>query len=189
MDDVIGKESMKVLLTHGTHLTSISAGAMCPGTSVATKQCKWKELTLSSVAHSSVEHLAYLPLHSVTKLTLGYTKAYGLGVIELPLLSVSPRRMPALVRQAATNLAACPAWKNKPSEDIHIWGDPRANHTRLRKRFTPQQLMQLLEALTPLSGSHLRELSVCIEGITVKLGQAEMQVGDWNPRGKGRVFL
>jgi hypothetical protein len=97
-DDLLYREALEVILTHGTNITSISAGAMCPGTKVSGRQspnysmanraCRWEEVTLTSQEYSSVEHLAFLPLGKVMDLTLGHTKEYGLGLIELPLLEV-----------------------------------------------------------------------------------------------------
>jgi hypothetical protein len=91
---------------------------------------------------------------------------------------VSTRRIPSLVKQAATNLAATPAWKKDPPSVISIWGDPSANTSQLDKRFTPPQRVQLFEALEPLAGPHVKEVSVCIEGIRTRLGEPEMKVSD-----------
>jgi hypothetical protein len=130
--------------------------------------------------HPTVLHLANLPLKGVT--SLEYSEAYWgatprLGTLQLPLYSRQVEDMPRLLHQAATNLAACPAWKAEPQGTISLEGDPTDTHPSAHNTvyFPDHQCIQLLQSLAPLGGPHVRVFKGNIWGAQFRWGRAEVQ--------------
>jgi hypothetical protein len=82
-----------------------------------------------------------------------------LGVLMLPYERVASDELPQLVQRAASNLAGCPAWRMKPEPWIALIRRASAEQSS----FSPQQRVQLLQALAPLGGPHVTgfELGLC----------------------------
>jgi hypothetical protein len=111
----------------------------------------------------SILHFAHLPLKNVKVISMKlrwYNTAdawysdkrfsHSLKHLTVP-LGVSEQmpleRLSSLLHKAATNLAACPAWKEAPADTITITGEL-------------SQHPHLLSALAPLGGPHIKELNV-----------------------------
>jgi hypothetical protein len=92
----------------------------------------------------------------------------GSRFVSLPLQAdeVAPQDLPALLRQAATNLAGCPAWRaSQPKPPVELF-------TTSGSEFDSNTRIQLLCALTPVMDG-VTIVYICMEGF--KLGGAEVQ--------------
>jgi hypothetical protein len=170
----VSPDALEVLLTHGTSITSLGAEFLETEVSLADRPCSWKYLFLESECYPSVLHLAHLPLRGVTFLRSQGT-CLDLATLQLPLCTMAAEDMPWLLHQAATNLAACPAWKAAPLDSIDLEGDPRQYWDQDTVIFSAQERIQLLEALAPLGGPHVTKFAGDIQGTWFEWGRAEVQ--------------
>jgi Leucine-rich repeat (LRR) protein len=169
----IQQDTVDVLLAHGTSITSLSAYRIQPSTSIADRQVSWRKLVLTDEDHPTVQHLANLPLQSLTSLQLSVDPDVRLGLLELPTSSVPAADLPGLLLQATTNLAKCPAWRSKPDPWLML-RDDSVDEPPADASFTPEQRLQLFQALAPLGGPHVRIFALYIEGFDMELGRAEV---------------
>jgi hypothetical protein len=161
----ISHASLEVLLEHGTYITSLTAWAIETETSVANRQCSWRWLALLSDHYPSVLHLAHLPLRTVTALSLG--AGSNLGTLQLPSSLESPTAaLPSLLRHAAANLAACPAWTAQAQRATLSLTCTVFIRTGLETlhAFSDQGRVQLLEALAPLVAPQIQALELSMQG-------------------------
>jgi hypothetical protein len=102
--------------------------------------------------------LAHLPLRTVETFSTRHFSFSQLAIIELPLMTEATEEVLMLLRQAASNLAGCPAWKKQPASDVYLRGDTRWDD---RSDYDDvidepdinfEQRIQLMEALAPLAG-------------------------------------
>jgi hypothetical protein len=56
-----------------------------------------------------------------------------------------------------------------------LWGDPSVSDTEDAIEFSPQQRIQLLEALAPLGGTHVSSFAGCIKDAEFEWGRAEVE--------------
>jgi hypothetical protein len=166
--DEVPEDVLDVLLTHGTNITSLDTFTITPTTSFAHRPCRWERLGLRFDKGPSLLQLAYLPLHSVTDLDVPDERA---GFV-LPLVSVPADQLPSLLRQAASNLAGCPAWQADPESSIALWSSETPPEKVV---LTPHQRIQLLEALAPLGGPHIEEFEAHVHDAVFKWGRPEVQ--------------
>jgi broad specificity phosphatase PhoE len=170
----LAPDAVVVLLTHGTTITTLTAHVFETTASLADKPCSWKCLQLQG-DYPTVLHLANLPLKGLSSLQWATQWATGLATLELPLATVPAEDLPHLLQRAATNLAACPAWKAQPRGYISLEGDPSDYNTANIIDFSPQQRIQLVQALAPLGGPHVRTFVGSIRGAEFEWGRAEVE--------------
>jgi hypothetical protein len=165
----ISHDELEVLLTYGTNITTLSVYAFRTDVSFADRQCSWKCLHTSQY-YPTVLHWAVLPLKRVKELN----NNCDLGTLHLPLPTVEPDQLATILRQATTNLAACPAWQADPASILALYAYP--SDTPLETLvFTPAQRIQLLEALAPLGGPHISRLTARIMDAVFQWGRPELQ--------------
>jgi hypothetical protein len=169
-------EKLEVLLTHGTNITSLTCAQAETATSFAGRSCKWQLLHICWCERSTVQLLAHLPLRTVQQLSFDdVMDSQCLGRLSLPINSMpAAHQLPIILRKATTNLAACPAWQSCPDPCISLLGDRGRGQDDIIV-FDTQQRIQLLEALAPLGGTHVREFKADIRGTDFQWGQAEVQ--------------
>jgi hypothetical protein len=168
----VSQDALEVLLTHGTKITSLKALALITETSFADRQCSWRRLKLvGDECYATVLHWADLPLKGVEVLENGVE---SLGTLQLPLSSVEPDQLATVLRRATTNLAACPAWQAAPDSKIALHEDPAEPHVH-PIFFFPQQRIQLLEALAPLGGPHVRTFQASVQDAVFQWGCPELK--------------
>jgi hypothetical protein len=159
----IDQDGLDTLLAHGTNITQLTLSSSSRLTaSRAHVPCSWKVLKLTE---PSLQQLAYLPLNSVQELAAGSSG----NTLRLHLNSAIPApQLLSLLSQATTNLAACPACNTQPQ---------RFTGFQLAGTFptlTPQQRVQLFEALAPLRVLQLERLSIATnEGLELGLPEVE----------------
>jgi hypothetical protein len=151
-----------LLLDHGTHITTLTVAAFELTASRAGRDCSWHTIDFFSTAASpevapSLLQFAYLPLRGVQAITNNMDRLNHVEVSlatsnQMPLAQLS-----SLLHQAATNLAACPAWQTQPISTITITGPLDESE-------------QLLTALKPLGGPHAKELIIHPGSRAVDLG-------------------
>jgi hypothetical protein len=123
----VSQEVLDVLLAYGGQVRSLTAGELPTESSMVGQHWGITDLRLFTPAAANLHHLAQLPLHTVTTLQFSRTADYGLGFLELPWGMEEGEGMdgmPELLRQAAINLAACPAWRRAPASKLALFGDP-----------------------------------------------------------------
>jgi hypothetical protein len=108
----------------------------------------------------------------VTQLTIGSPDSPPR--LKLPVGEVPDAQLPAILRQAATNLASCPAWQAGFRGGVSLQGEP-GSARRPRLTFDGQQRVQLVAALAPLGGPAVKQVEVSINGATLCWGRAEVQ--------------
>jgi hypothetical protein len=140
--------------------------------SLADVQCPWHRLCLTAESedYSNVLHLAYLPIKRVQELE----SHSSLWELQLPVGSVPNSQLAGVLHQATTNLSGSSLWKKEGTAQVHIWCDP-ANSPLSVASLTPQERVQVLEALAPLGSPHLVFLDLHLKGIGFVLGRAELQ--------------
>jgi hypothetical protein len=151
----ISQEGLDALLQHGTAIASFAAYTVKPTESRASTPCSWKKLRLQAYIPSA-EVAAYLPLGSVEQLQ-GFA---GLSMKSLP----AGADVFALLQQAASNLAACPAWRQSPPDTFELLGcEEYMSGCRLFRRLAPLLPLQLRTFRTdlqcPLGGVDVRALA------------------------------
>jgi hypothetical protein len=176
----LSPDVVEVLLTHGTSITSLSAESLDTDVSLADRPCSWKCLKGLSDLNPTVLTLANLPLGGLTSLEFSYANwgsPLDLATLQLPMDSRDVEDMLRLLRQAAINIAACPAWSAAPPDHITLEGDPGAAQYEDQSAvmFSAQQRIQLLESLTPLGGPHVTEFVCNIWNTCVRWGRPEVQ--------------
>jgi hypothetical protein len=166
------EDDVEVLLTYGTKITTLKAFMIGTDTSFAGRQCSWKSLTLAGDdSYPTVLNWANLPLKGVEELdhVLG-----SLGVLQLPLSRVEPDQLATVLRQATTNLAGCPAWQADPGSFIALHDDPSGLSPE-PITFSAQQRIQLLEALAPVGGPHVKRFEATVQDAVFEWGRPELQ--------------
>jgi hypothetical protein len=166
-------EGLEVLLTHGSNITSLNLSSFFElQSSFAERACRWQTLRLR-LADALV--LARLPLRTVTQLTIGSPNSPL--ELDLPLETMPAEQLPLILRQAATNLASCPAWQAGSKSKISLEGDPGPipKPQDTLTVFGGQQRIQLFEALAPLGGPAVKQVEVSIRGATFQWGRPEVQ--------------
>jgi hypothetical protein len=172
----ISQDVLEVILTHGTRITKLRAFTIQSDVSFADRPCSWRSLGVAGVEHyASVLHWAHLPLKGLTKLEIR-DEAHdgGLGSFQIPLSSIDLNQLPQKLREATTNLAACPAWQANPDSCIALDGDPADSYEDVHI-FSDQQRIQLLEALAPVGGPHVERFRAAMPGAAFEWGRAELQ--------------
>jgi hypothetical protein len=174
---VLNDQGLEAVLTHGPDITSLTLGSIRAEHSFADKVCKWERLCVTgkvdySHVQPSVLLLAGLPLRTVTDLV--FWGARGLSDLQLPLSRVPAAQLPVILRQAATNLASCPAWQAGSKGRVSLKGDPWLALDNPAV-FDGQQHIQLIEALTPLGGPAVKQVEVSINGAIFQWGPPEVQ--------------
>jgi hypothetical protein len=165
-------EGLEVLLTHGSNITSLNLSSFELQSSFAERACRWKTVKLG-LADALV--LARLPLRTVTQLTIGSPNSPL--ELDLPLGEVPDAQLPAILHQAATNMASCPAWQAGSKSQISLLGypGPIPKPEDTLTVFDGEQRIQLFEALAPLGGPAVKEVEVSIKGATFQWGRPEVQ--------------
>jgi hypothetical protein len=182
---VIDQAGLDVLLEYGTHITTLSVDSFELSESRADRPCSWQSLDLQLQSHRiapSLLQFAHLPLRGVESISTGVQPdrregwmgaaddeddddddgdddTQPLELIKVPLhprQGMSHQQQAALLRQAATNLAACPAWGKVSTSAITIINDcPRSEPL-------PQSVVSdMLAAIAPLGGAHVKKLTIC----------------------------
>jgi hypothetical protein len=144
----INQGGLDALLTYGTRITHLTLSSISFTASRADVPCNWKILHLDQ---PSLQQLAYLPLSSVQELTMG--RISPINTLQLwlhPEAAISQQL--TLLSQAASNLAACPACVKHSLKGVVLTGYSTI--------LTPQQRVQLFEALAPLRAIHVERLSI-----------------------------
>jgi hypothetical protein len=157
---VVDDQGLEVLLTHGTSITDLTLGKSRLTASKADRACSWRRLVLG---YGTLQEYAYLPLKSVQLLQEVRRRPAPVVELDLP-FDVPAAQPPDLLHQATTNLASCPAWAKAPPSQLTLSGYPQG--------LTSAQRVQLLDALAPVAGRHVRELRL---GVRVQLGGAEVE--------------
>jgi hypothetical protein len=174
---------LNVILTHGSHITSLRLGQLslsesrpAAATAAAAAACTPKRLEW--IGGEDIREWAHLPLHSVELLEVrevdeGDTKLAALPVSKagnrlfaFPFqgANAAPEDLLGLLRQAATNLAGCPAWRaSQPPPPIELFtSDARSAGTGA----------QLLRAVAPMMGG-VTSVHISLDRLT--LGGAEVE--------------
>jgi hypothetical protein len=172
----VHQDALEVILTHGTNITSLVASNLAPDSSIAGRTVAWRNLVLVNEDWPTVLHLANLPLQTVTSLQLSQDPVAGLGDLELPISSVPSDQLPGLLLQATTNLGGCPAWQSKPAAQIALYDDSPIDDddTPATICFDTEQGLQLMHALAPLGGPHVKACVLNMDGCSIELGRAEV---------------
>jgi hypothetical protein len=150
----VDDQGIEVLLQYGTNITSLRLHSSNLTTSKADRQCNWQNLDLCfPVLHL----LAYLPLKSAKSLGMD---TLGSGCLCLRLGSAPAAQLANLLHQAASNLSACPAWSKDTAARVELI----VNNESVDNFSVPEvgQHARVFEALAPLGGPHIRELSVYV---------------------------
>jgi hypothetical protein len=176
----LSPDVLEVLLTHGTNITSLGAETLYTDVSLADRPCSWKCLKGLSDFNPTVLTLANLPLKGVTSIEFldsCWGKDLDLATLQLPMDNTGVEDMLQLLRQAALNIATCPAWNVEPQDYIIVAGDPVAAYFGHEGTviFSPEQRIHLLESLAPLGGPHITEFFGNIWGAWFEWGRPEVQ--------------
>jgi hypothetical protein len=139
-DTTINQQGLDALLQYGTSLTSLESCDIEPTQDRSSAPCSWKKLDTS--CDGGLLKAAYLPLHSVEQLDWNGRQPMCtyLNMGNAPEGADSI----AFLRQAASNLARCPALQ-RASSSLWLWGvesDPDSDET--------VESSQVLQALAPL---------------------------------------
>jgi hypothetical protein len=162
------ERTVDAILTHGTSITHLTVGALATSTNHSDQPSNLQSLSLQESDWGTLTlQLANLPLRGVTHLCTG-----GLGWLELPTACVPAHQLPAVLG-ATTNLAACAAWQAKPEHCIYLRGDDRMSNSHIH--LTPEAQLQLLEALAPVGGPHVREFNISVEEASFSWGRAQVE--------------
>jgi hypothetical protein len=157
---MLDDQGLDVLLQHGTSITDLTLGDLNLTRSRADSTCRWQRLELVQ-ADCVIDGLAYLPLRSVQELPSTYdSETLHLRLMYWEHLELLP--------QAASNLAACPAWKKQPATRILLY----TPHQYVRA-MPDIEAAPLLSALSPLAGPQMQHLGICINA---EFGRQEVQV-------------
>jgi hypothetical protein len=163
------------ILTHGTSILKLEVGALVTSTNYSDQPSKLQSLSLQSPIHATVLQLANLPLRGVTHLKLSCDT---LAQLQLPTSSVPADQLAAVLQRASANLAACPAWQAKPEQCISLQGDVEGRtyiHIVPYIQLTPETQMQLLQALAPLGGPHVRKFQGCVAESSFTWGRPQVE--------------
>jgi hypothetical protein len=198
----LNQEVVDVLLLFGDNVSSLAAGSMRLEHSMVGQHWGITDLRLHDSQVSSVDQLAQLPLHTVTTLEFSRSDDYGLGFFELPMgvWNWGVDGVPEKLRQAAINLAACPAWQREPASKLELFGDPEQLWTGPynsdsdddgndgevvlpEDSFTQEQALALFEALAPLGGPHVKEVELSVDSLCFDLGEVEVETLGRSVRG------
>jgi hypothetical protein len=176
----ISQDVLEVILTYGTNIKKLRAYTVRADVSFADRPCSWRSLGVAGIEHrASVLHWAHLPLKGLTELEIWdsvTTSVHdgGRGTLQIPFNSIDLDQVPQKLREATTNLAACPAWQAKPDSCIALGGDPNGPFEDIHI-FSAQQRIQLLEALAPVGGPHVKKVLACMHGAVFEWGRPELQ--------------
>jgi hypothetical protein len=173
---------LNVILTHGSQFASLRLGQLSLSESrpaaatAAAAACAPKHLEW--IGGEDIREWVHLPLHSVellevrevdegdTKLAVLPASKAGNRFFAFPFqgANVAPEELPRLLRQAATNLAGCPAWRaSQPPPPIELFtSDSRLAGTGA----------QLLRAVAPMMGG-VSSVHISLDRLT--LGGAEVE--------------
>jgi hypothetical protein len=147
---VLDGPALDVLLQHGKSITRLTLGGVSVTASRVDSACSWRALNLRGRdCGTLLQQLAALPLTSVQQLSLPDTKD-GLE-FQVPRDPVPAAELLALLRKAATNLAASPAWQNAPVDRLAVFDGCQVLDSDL--------LGQVWAAIAPLGGAHLQHFS------------------------------
>jgi hypothetical protein len=172
-DTVLNDQGLEAVLTHGPNITKLVARSITTEASFAERACKWESLYVQGDNHPSVLTLARLPLRTVTELSAWGGFLFQLPLeLQLPVSRMPAEQLPAILRQAATNMASCPAWPAGFHGSISLKGDPVFSNMTV---FDSQQRTQLIEALKPLGGPAVKEVEVSIGSASFQWGRPEVQ--------------
>jgi hypothetical protein len=142
---------LDVLLAHGTNITSLVVRQIDAQVNRSDAQCRWSRLFLGD--YPTLLAIANLPLKTVQQLQLQLHLNHLMGqfglVLQLPVGTCPQDQLPAVLRQAASNLASCPAWQQPPSQQDSIQ----------QRRFSPPGC--LLMAIQQLPASVVHSASSC----------------------------
>jgi hypothetical protein len=176
----IDQAGLDVLLAHGTNITSLVVRQIDAQVNRSDAQCRWSRLFLGN--YPTLLAIANLPLRTVQQLQLRsgiLTMQLGLK-LQLPVGTIPMSQLSALLRQAASNLASCPAWQQPPSQQDNMQqrqfsplglfadGDPAA------PSFSGAQRIQLLNALAPLRGPRVTCVALALHASDAAFGQTEV---------------
>jgi hypothetical protein len=177
----IDQAGLDALLTHGTNITSLVVRQIEAQVNRSGTQCRWSSLELTR--YPTLLTIAYLPLRTVHQLKLRSSNlVMQLGlVLQLPAGTVPINQLPALLRQAASNLASCPAWQQPPSQQT---GVQRRQFSPLclcpgagpaGRSFSGVERIQLLDALAPLRSPRVAHVMLALDALDAAFGQAEVK--------------
>jgi hypothetical protein len=145
----LGQQGLDVLLQQGTHVTSLSVAGIKPTECRRRSACRWKKLSVQWPSLAA----AYLPLQAVEQLV-------GFDCLSLYKLGDGIDAAASL-HQAASNLAACPAWEHTPPAALQLI-DCKADMSALG----------LLRSLGPLHAVQFKGFKIDYPG---QLGASEVQ--------------
>jgi hypothetical protein len=161
-------QGLDMLLKHGASITDLTLGKLDLTRSRADSPCRWQRLELMHT-DSVLKGLAYLPLKSVQELKTAQevrmSVTYDPETLDLRL--IHREQTDLLLKQATSNLAACPAWQKQPATRILLYTPPE-----YRTIIPDTPAAQLISALSPVAGPHLHHLAI---SLNVELGQQEVQ--------------
>jgi hypothetical protein len=174
----IDQEGFDVLLAHATQLTYLSCDWLELAQDRSASACTWREVVIAQ-AHHSLDTLAHLPLHSLTRLCFNGDWSEGRTQekdLELP--SACPKLKCStfepeefhstvqLLRQALSNLARCPAWQSSgPAVHLCILMDADG--------FPSDSCAQLFPALATLASKQV-QLDVDIWGAHLRASDIQL---------------
>jgi hypothetical protein len=172
----INDQGLGAMLTLTPNITSLTIGSIKAEMSFADRPCNWQKLLLGEQAdyayvQPSVLLLARLPLRRVMHLSIWRS---NLSELQLPLGRIPHAQLHVILRQAATNLASCPAWQAGSKSQVSLQGDPGPAPPNM-VGLNGQQAIQLLESLAPLGGPAVKQVEVSISSAVFQWGCPEVQ--------------
>jgi hypothetical protein len=171
-ETLLDDQGVEAVLTHGSNITSLNVLSIKVETSFVDQPCNWQKLSVEDCYEQpSVLMLAHLPLRKVNDLHIWSS---NLPELQLPLGRAPHAQLPAILRQAATNLASCPAWQAGFKGSISLTGGPGPALPN-RVVFDGRQRIQLIKALAPLGSPALKQMQVSIDGAVFQWGRSEVR--------------
>jgi hypothetical protein len=107
---VVGQQAFDALLAHATQLTRLACH-LDLSESRSQSACSWKELVVLSSASCTPRTLAYLPLHSLSRVSFGTCALVEQFGIPSACPYLRCNSTPADIQAALANLGTCPAWQ------------------------------------------------------------------------------
>jgi hypothetical protein len=153
--NTINQQGLDVLLQYGTCITTLVVSSFDLSASRSDKACSWKSLEFEKgpISGFFLRSLAYLSLrgvHTISRPEYAEDFPESLDHLHVPLLSFKTAAQRDLLRAAAVNVAASKAWQDCPATSV----------TLIASRGGNRCLGEVLCALAPLGGAHIRSLSI-----------------------------
>jgi hypothetical protein len=156
------------LLTHGTHLTSLTCSELHLDEDRSESPCSWKELVIDREVFNA-ETLALLPIRGLTRLAFQSGDVFP---CSSPLLEFYYMRLsdaddePEVMHRSLVNLMRCPAWQQC---------GPKVRISLIKEGYDDidsPEVLALVRALAPLAS---KEVSLAISMSEALIGASEVQ--------------